>query len=321
MILDDILYILKNKSQNKAYTINKNSYTYSEFYKMVCNIYNYLLENYTNAKNIVVFGHKEIYMKATFLACSFAGKTYIPLDNAMPSERINLILNAIKPDLVVGNIDNNYPTIEVNRLEKIMSNILVKEIDKIYLKEDDIYYIIFTSGSTGIPKGVKVTYSNLNSCINWLKNITNVEKTVILNQANFSFDLSVADLYLSLVTESEQFIIESNKLDYKKMFEELKDSKAELAIMTPSFAELLLIDKKFDKNLMNDLKEIIFCGEKLINSTVKELFCRFPGLKIINCYGPTECTFAVTSVDIVDLDFNNDIPVGISKPGVEIAIY
>ena len=36
---------------------------------------------------------------------------------------------------------------------------------------NDVYYIIFTSGSTGIPKGVKVTYKNLDSCIRWLKEI------------------------------------------------------------------------------------------------------------------------------------------------------
>ena len=88
-----------------------------------------------------------------------------------------------------------------------MSSDTYKEIHDIYLKPDDIYYIIFTSGSTGIPKGVKITYKNLNSRINWLKNITKIEKGVIRNQANFSFDLSVADLYLSLISESEHFII------------------------------------------------------------------------------------------------------------------
>ena len=99
------------------------------------------------------------------------------------------------------------PYISKGKIYEIMSSDTYKEIHDIYLKPDDIYYIIFTSGSTGIPKGVKITYKNLNSCINWLKNITKIEKGVILNQANFSFDLSVADLYLSLISESEHFII------------------------------------------------------------------------------------------------------------------
>ena len=93
------------------------------------------------------------------------------------------------------------------KIYEIMNEDSYNEINDIYLKPDNIYYIIFTSGSTGVPKGVKITYKNLNSCINWLKNITKIRKGVVLNQANFSFDLSVADLYLSLISKSEHYII------------------------------------------------------------------------------------------------------------------
>ena len=44
MILDDILGILKRKSDNRSYTINEKSYSYKELYKYVCNIYNFLLK-------------------------------------------------------------------------------------------------------------------------------------------------------------------------------------------------------------------------------------------------------------------------------------
>lgn len=321
MILDEILEILKSKSTNTAYRLNKKSYTYFEFYKFVCNIYNYIIQNYESAKNIVVFGHKEIYMKAAFLACSFAGKTYIPIDSSFPNERINLILEQALPDLVIGDIESNYPNIGKDKIEELINNENYKDIENIYLKENDIYYIIFTSGSTGVPKGVKVTYKNLDSCVNWLKKLANINKSVILNQANFSFDLSVADLYLSLVTESEHFILESNKLNFNAVFEELSISNAEIAVMTPSFAELLLVDKNFNSNLIKNLKQIFFCGEKLLNSTVKELFVRFPDLKIINFYGPTECTFAVTYVEITKENYDeNEIPIGKTKEGVEIKI-
>ena len=82
-------------------------------------------------------------------------------------------------------------------IEKIMLKDDYNDINKIYLKHDDLYYIIYTSGSTGELKGVKITYKNLQSCILWLKEICNISNSVILNQANFSFDLSVADIYLS----------------------------------------------------------------------------------------------------------------------------
>lgn len=321
MILDEILKILKSKSTNKAYTLNNKSYTYFEFYKFVCNIYNYIIENYESAKNIVVFGHKEIYMKAAFLACSFAGKTYIPIDSSFPKERVNLILKQVLPDLVIGDIESDYPNIGGEKIEELINNENYKNIENIYLNENDIYYIIFTSGSTGVPKGVKVTYKNLDSCVKWLKKLSNVNKSVILNQANFSFDLSVADLYLSLITESEHYILESNKLDFNTVFNGLRTSNAEIAVMTPSFAELLFVDKNFNCNLMKKLKQIYFCGEKLLNSTVKELFVRFLDLKIVNFYGPTECTFAVTYVEITKENYDeNEISIGKAKEGVEIKI-
>ena len=108
--------------------------------------------------------------------------------------------------------------------------------------------------------------------------------------------------------------------DFDNIFKQLKRSNAELAVMTPSFADLLLLDKNFSENLMPNLKKIIFCGEKLLNTTVKKIYSRFSELKIINCYGPTECTFAVTSIELLrDYEYE-DIPLGITKSDVEIFI-
>lgn len=208
MILDDILKILKSNGNDKAYTIGEESYTYRELYKYVCNLYYYLLEKNKNRLPVIVYGQKQIYMKASFLACSLAGMTYVPIDESMPIDRVKLIKDQVKSNLIIGNLSlANCETINKEQIEKIMHNNNFKEIDTIYRKEENIYYIIFTSGSTGVPKGVKVTYKNIDSCINWLKDITKAKREVILNQANFSFDLSVADLYLSLVSRKRTLYI------------------------------------------------------------------------------------------------------------------
>ena len=320
MILNDFLDILKGNSEKVAYRIGKNYYTYKELYKYVCNLYNYLLEKNINKKPVVIYGSKDIYMKTAFLACSFAGMPYVPIDINIPRDRVNEIINQINPDIIIGDFENDKRTIDSNIIYTIMNNSDFQDINKIYMGPQDTYYIIFTSGTTGKPKGVEVTYSNLDNCVKWLKDITNAKNEIILNQANFSFDLSVADLYLSLATESEHFIINtSSMMDFTTIFSELKTSNATIAIMTPSFADLLLTDKFFSEELLPNLRKIIFCGEKLSNSTVDELYSRFNKLKIINTYGPTECTFAVTSIEI-PRNFKKEIPVGIPKNDVNIFI-
>ena len=73
MILDEILKILKSNSNNKAYTIGKEKYTYKQLYKFVSNIYTFLLKENKEKKPVVVYGHKEIYMKATFWLAHLLG--------------------------------------------------------------------------------------------------------------------------------------------------------------------------------------------------------------------------------------------------------
>lgn len=107
-------------------------------------------------------------------------------------------------------------------------------------------------------------------------------------------------------------------LDYDKVFKELRKSNVTLAVMTPSYADLLLLDKSFNQELMPELKKIIFCGEKLQNKTVEKIYKRFDKIKIINTYGPTECTFAVTSYEIPR---NIKVDISVGKPKSDVAIY
>ena len=309
-MLEKILNNLKQYSNSECFQINDKIYNYKQLYKYVCNIYTYLLVENKDRKPVIIYGHKDIYVLASFLACAFAGIAYVPIDVSISEERKKYIIELIKPNIIID-----------KKIENIMNNENYSDIEKIFMKPNDLYYIIFTSGSTGNPKGVKVLYKNIQSCVEWLDEITNIEQGVVLNQANFSFDLSVADIYLNLTSASKHHILEREiQKDYIKLFKELNNSKATIAVMTPSFADLLLLDKTFNKNLMPNLKTIIFCGEKLLNKTVEKIYSRFENIKIINCYGPTECTFAITSIELTNNNCESEISIGIPKKDVDIFI-
>ncbi len=308
-MLEKILENLKSEKEYICLNDGVYSCTNKEMYGYVCNLYHYLLDNNPDKKPVAVIGHKEVFMLACFLACSFAGMAYVPIDASLPKGRVENILRQAEPGVVID-----------GSICSVMQNSAVGDIDKILMHDNDVYYIIFTSGSTGEPKGVKILYRNLKSCVSWLEQLWSKTDGVILNQANFSFDLSVADLYLSLVSRSTHFVLPKYvQSDYRQLFERLSLSGADAAVFTPSFADYLLLDNSFSSELLPKLKTVIFCGESLGKRTVSKLMKAFPGIEIINCYGPTECTFAVTAIRIND-DKQTDVPIGYPKVDTELYI-
>ncbi len=199
--------------------------------------------------------------------------------------------------------------------------------EDIWVRGDETYYIIFTSGSTGTPKGVQITADCLNHYLDWSVTLGNSAQEkqgqVFLNQAPFSFDLSVMDLYTSLAVGGTLYCLEKSvQSDYRALIQELKTSGANVWVSTPSFAELCLSERAFSEEMMPGLQVFLFCGETLANKTADRLQQRFPKAKIVNTYGPTESTVAVTEVLITPelAGQEQPLPVGRPKPGTIIEI-
>ena len=309
MLLERIKENFKLKDK-LVYLSKSSNCTYSELEDKVKKIYSYLIkENITG--RVVCIGHKEIEMLASFIACSFVGITYVPVDVSLPKKRLEYILKDVNPSLVLNK-------------DKI-TEILDREVEEdiildIKMRVEDVYYIIYTSGSTGNPKGVEVTYANLESFVKWFVNVLPKENIKVLNTALFSFDLSVADIYFSLYTASTLCIAESNFVtNAKGLYDELKWLDVNVTVMTPSYAYMLLTDKSFNSKLLPNLDTMYFCGETLTKKTVDRLKERFAGVQIINSYGPTECTVAISSIDVTNIE-ENRFPVGYIKEDTHVYI-
>lgn len=289
-----------------------------------------------NASPIVVYGHKENEMLVAFLACVKAGHAYVPVDTSVPLERVRQIIEAsgtmllLSPQAVPEELKLQGLTIRENLKVIESSDFLVPYFGqtpdpKWRVGEDEVYYIIFTSGSTGTPKGVQITLRALESFLNWVNPTYKPEKMqeVFLNQAPFSFDLSVMDLYMSLSTGGTLWSIDKKEIaNPRELFDSFARSGVTFWVSTPSFADICLMDKSFNQNLLPNLKHFLFCGEVLANDTVTKLHERFPGALVENLYGPTEATVAVTTVTITPelLERYNPLPVGRVKADAQILI-
>ena len=279
---------------------------------------------------IMVYGHMEPEMLVAFLGCVKAGHPYIPVDISIPTERIIKIMESSHAEMII-NVSNlplmddikSIPVLNKSDFSRVLEPDC--SIDSRYwVKENDIFYIIYTSGSTGNPKGVQISVNNLQSFVDWMIDEFPITAgQTFLNQAPFSFDLSVMDLYPSLATGGKLFAITKEMIAKPKiLFTELEKSHVQVWTSTPSFAQICLMDAAFSKEMIPELEVFLFCGEVLPNKTARQLLERFPNARIYNMYGPTEATVAVTMIEVTEdiLDEYPTLPVGICKSDSKILI-
>ncbi|KZE73771.1 D-alanine--poly(phosphoribitol) ligase [Paenibacillus elgii] len=285
---------------------------------------------------VLVYGHMEPEMLVCFLACVKAGHAYIPVDSSVPEARLASIVRGSQPPLVLA--PGLLPPIETGsavvagrsdrypwRLEAIFAEYAGLHPDpECRVEGGENFYIIYTSGSTGEPKGVQITLDCLESFVRWTQEEFALrDGDVFLNQAPFSFDLSVMDLYPCLTGGGTLWALDREWVASPAvLFERLAKSGIAVWTSTPSFAEFCLMDKSFSQELLPDLHTFLFCGEILSRRCVQKLKERFPKADVYNTYGPTEATVAVTSLrtDEHMLAEYPALPVGYCKPDCRIRI-
>ena len=264
---------------------------------------------------IAILGHKENEMLIGFLGCVKAGHPYIPLDSSLPVQRVDTILHTAQISLTL--------TPEIIRLIIPQASIIGETRQPAH---DDSWYIIFTSGSTGEPKGVVITRECLESFVDWILPEQGFKEggEVFLNQAPFSFDLSVMDLYSSLASGGTLFSITKDEIaELKTLYQTFAKSEITVWVSTPSFARLCLMDNSFNESMLPQVRKFWFCGETLAPEVAAGLLKRFPKAEVWNTYGPTEATVATTSIRITEevIAKYSPLPVGRAKPNSLVQVH
>jgi D-alanine--poly(phosphoribitol) ligase subunit 1 len=262
---------------------------------------------------IAVLGHREPEMLIAFLGAVKSGRPYVPIDTALPQRRIDGIVSICRPALFLT-------AEQTADLCEFAGKAVPRPV-----QNEDAFYSIFTSGSTGEPKGVVITLGCLEHFLRWMlaeQKFSELNET-FLNQAPFSFDLSVMDLYCSLATGGTLFSISRDLLANPKMlYRALAGSHVTTWVSTPSFAQMCLAEETFREAMLPHLRRFLFCGETLALRTAAHLLERFPCAEVWNTYGPTEATVATTSIRVDNkiLQKYPALPVGRPMSGTEVFI-
>ncbi|MGG0657286.1 D-alanine--poly(phosphoribitol) ligase subunit DltA [Rummeliibacillus pycnus] len=300
-----------------AYQVDEETLTYGELWKQSDLVAAFLIQNKIAAQApIAVYGHMSPQQIIAFLGVVKAGHPYIPLDTSIPDERIQHILSASNAAMLLNtekiNIKRSLPTYEVNSVLEL-SDLSSKTISQSnWVEGEEIFYIIYTSGSTGNPKGVQITANNLEEFVMWLEDHAQLQDGVYLNQAPYSFDLSVMDLYPALTKGRSLYALTKTEIEQPAMlFESLQRSNVNVWTSTPSFVKICMMNPLWNEEMMPSINKFLFCGEVLPHELASRLQERFPQAQIINLYGPTETTVAVTAVEVTKslLEVFNVLPI------------
>ncbi|MDP2540225.1 hypothetical protein CSC81_07140 [Tenacibaculum discolor] len=242
---------------------------------------------------------------ATLTGIMQAGCAYIPLDPAYPKDRIEYMLEHSRTSAVFVNSD-----ISANLCKKVQELIWIDKIGnhidtKIHASPNELAYVIYTSGSTGRPKGVAIEHQNLIPLVNSMKQLfTEDDLKGTLAAASVCFDTSVMEIFGTL-SLGGTVILAKNALELTSL---PSVDLITMIVMVPSAVQAIISSKKLPKNLQC----LVFGGEALKRSLVKQVYQQKPDLKVFNAYGPTEDTVYATIARIHKED--ELITIGTSVP-------
>lgn len=179
--------------------------------------------------------------------------------------------------------------------------------------EHDIAYILYTSGSTGKPKGVCISHRNALAFIEWAAG--RLEATAadrFANHAPFHFDLSVLDLYAAFQAGAAVFLIPDG-LSYVplQLVDFLMQEGLTIWYSVPSALTLMMDQGGLLDVSALPLRAILFAGEPFPVKHLRRLYKRWPAVRFLNLYGPTE-TNVCTCYEVTQLldDQQRSIPIG-----------
>jgi D-alanine--poly(phosphoribitol) ligase subunit 1 len=280
-------------SATEAIVSGGETFTYSEFFMRIADFAGAIDQAMASGKKrIVVNSSKCVDAYAVELASAVCGATFCPLNIDAPRGRNERIVSDFGPDLIftgpgaVTEIDSVVPNI--TRLLPVTSKLPLAMRRR---HSTDVAYVIYTSGTTGYPKGVQITYGNLDWFLSGVLDRLSVRRqSRWSNHPNLAFDLSILDLFGSFASRSTLFPLTS---PMERAFPARFIAESGLTVWhsVPSVVENLRRLHAGESGLLRSLEVVILCGEPCRRRWVEYLleYCA-PNVRIFNAYGPTETT-------------------------------
>ena len=220
------------------------------------------------------------------LAVLKTGAAYLPIDPALPADRIGFMLADAAPIAAITTTDLADRLDEHDLLVIDVNDPAVDSQPSTALPApgpDDIAYLIYTSGTTGVPKGVAITHRNVTQLLKSLDACLSAAE--VWSQCHsLAFDVSVWEIFCALLNGGRLVVVpDSVTRSPEDLHALLADEQVSVLTQTPS-ALAALSDESLES------LSLVMAGEACPVEVVDRWA---PGRVMFNAYGPTETTMCV----------------------------
>lgn len=271
---------------------------------------------------------RRVEMLVAVLAVLKSRASYVPIEASYPCERIRYIVQdsgiraIITEDCQLDKLgDTGAWIFDVDTDAPQLSRFSTDNLSDKPKGTDEIY-VIYTSGSTGQPKGASVHHRGEINLQQWYLQslqLSAIDKTLIVSA--FGFDLTQKNLYALLLVGGTVVLPVMDEYDDAVIRDTIHAHDITLINCAPSaFYPLVSAPEYYSK--VDSLRWVVLGGEPI------RLPLLFPWLssesciaRLVNSYGPTECTDVVAFHILESLEDDQAlIPIGLPVPNCELHI-
>lgn len=323
-ILEYLEKTVKEVPDKTAYTDGKHGLTFAEVFRYSRAIGSYLSREGFYREPVVIYMKKSPEAVAAFYGAVYGRCFYVPFDEEMPEYRVSLILETLKPRLMICDAYTEKKLIKIGfsgrtlRFEDAVKTEVrdekLAEIREASMDTDPIY-IVFTSGSTGVPKGVAACHR---SVLDYVENLSKVlgfnRETVFGNQSPLYFDACLKELYPTMMFGATTYLVPKSLFMFPvKLVEYLNENHINTVCWVVSALTMISSMGTFDKVVPKYLHTVAFGSEVFPIKQFNLWRHALPEAQFTNLYGPTECT-GMSCYYRVNREFGPDDVIPIGRP-------
>ncbi|HEU0078001.1 MAG TPA: condensation domain-containing protein, partial [Longimicrobiaceae bacterium] len=242
-----------------------------------------------------------------------AGGAYVPLDPQYPTERLAFMLaDADAPVLLTQErLGARFPEFagSVVLLDREAAQVAGESeaAPQVRVTPEHLAYVIYTSGSTGQPKGTEVPHRAIPGFFRGVDYARFDAEVVLLQHASVSWDVLTLELWPALLSGGRCVLYPGAASEPGLLGEQVREHGVNTLWLTAAYFNLIV---DTTPEVLAGVAQVMTGGEAVSAAHVRRALELYPELRLVNGYGPSECT-VFASCYAVPADFDApSVPVG-----------